>query len=180
MSPTHNQAVNQVCGASSPADLAAALGEPAPPAAAHPRGEELLKPLVFVVDDDLCMGALVDFCLQSAGCRTMVFQNPLLAVQSLATLEVKPVLLVSDFNMPEMDGLHLLEQCKALAPALRTIILSGSLAEDTFAGHQSRPDAVLEKPVGIDELVTTTRRLLASPNTSSPSEPAIRRDGSSG
>jgi len=119
-----------------------------------------VKPLVFVVDDDLLMGPLLDFSIQAAGCDSQVFQNPLTALEAVRTSGAKPALIVSDVNMPEMNGLELLKQCRALLPGLKTVVLGGSVRDGHLGATDVAPDAVLEKPVDDEELTRVVRSLL--------------------
>ncbi len=60
----------------------------------------------------------------------------------------KPPVVLTDFNMPGMDGIEVLKQIKADAPKTQVILISGS--SNTELAHQARNlgvTAFLSKPV---------------------------------
>ena len=79
-----------------------------------------------VVDDQLTMRTLVRSCLQQIGLTDVrEFAKPQEAIQSLKAQPAHIVL--SDFNMPEMDGLEFLRAIRA-DPALKStgfVLLTG-------------------------------------------------------
>ena len=59
--------------------------------------------------------------------------------------------LVSDMNMPEINGQQLAAAAKSLYPEIRVIILTGLATPEL---RQDRNvDSILSKPCGIDELI---------------------------
>ena len=81
---------------------------------------------VLVVDDQLAMRSLIRNSLQQIGVREITeAADGELALRSIIT---KPVhLVISDFNMPNLDGLSLLRAIRAHPPISKTafIMLTG-------------------------------------------------------
>ena len=81
---------------------------------------------VLVVDDQLTMRSLIRNSLQQIGVREITeAADGELALRSIIT---KPVhLVISDFNMPNLDGLSLLRAIRAHPPISKTafIMLTG-------------------------------------------------------
>jgi two-component system, CAI-1 autoinducer sensor kinase/phosphatase CqsS len=77
-------------------------------------------------------------------------------------LQDKPDVVVSDFHMPEMNGLELLKAIKALDPKARVIILSAEASDEE---KQALLDAgafkVLGKPIDFDLFTRTVNAALA-------------------
>lgn len=73
---------------------------------------------------------------------------------AIAMLDAEPFnLLVSDLNMPRMDGLQVLAIVRRKHPQLRTVVLTGSSDEQMRARAYSMGiDLYLEKPTGEKEL----------------------------
>ncbi|MDG2521023.1 response regulator [Caulobacter segnis] len=81
---------------------------------------------VLVVDDQLTMRALVRNGLQQIGFRDT--REAADGEEALKLVVAKPVnLIISDFNMPKMDGLALLRAVRAHPPISKTafIMLTG-------------------------------------------------------
>jgi two-component system chemotaxis response regulator CheY len=81
---------------------------------------------VLVVDDQLTMRALVRNGLQQIGFRDV--REAADGEEALKTVVAKPVnLIISDFNMPKMDGLALLRAVRAHPPISKTafVMLTG-------------------------------------------------------
>ncbi len=86
---------------------------------------------VFVVDDQLAMRALVRQALQSFGVQDVRDNGS--AEAALADLRAdKPHLIISDLNMPGMDGLQLLAAVRAdpVLAGVPFIMLTGSAERD--------------------------------------------------
>lgn len=81
---------------------------------------------VLVVDDQMTMRALVRSSLQQMGVSDIAdAADGELGLQSLLTRQVN--LVISDFNMPKLDGLGLLRAIRSHAPIAKTafIMLTG-------------------------------------------------------
>ena len=66
---------------------------------------------VLVVDDSTSMRQMVTFTLQSAGFETIEGAN---GVEALTNSQDKAVdLVITDLNMPEMDGITLIKELRA-------------------------------------------------------------------
>ncbi len=102
--------------------------------------------LIYVVDDELMIGDVVQIILKMDGFRPRVFQDPELAWKSFLDEEPKPVLLLTDYLMSPINGMELIERCKRSQPALKTILYSGNASEDMIQRYGIEPDAFLRKP----------------------------------
>jgi len=118
------------------------------------------EPLIFIVEDDAEMGGALQGLLAYAGFTTRLFQDPLVATRAFTDSHLKPDLLITDFKMPSMDGMELIRKCKALRPELKSISISGSLAEDLRKHYIVHPDKFLPKPFTIETLIATIDELL--------------------
>lgn len=81
---------------------------------------------VMIVDDQLTMRALVRSALHEIGFRSIVDATD--GAEAFAALAAAPThLVISDFNMPKMDGLALLRAVRASAAMQKTafIMLTG-------------------------------------------------------
>ena len=104
------------------------------------------RKLVYVVDDESMIGDVVQIILRLDGYTPKFFSDPEQAWHCFENEEVKPALLLTDYLMTPLNGLELIERCKAICPALRTILYSGNAGEDLLVQAKVRPDAFLRKP----------------------------------
>ncbi|MBX3636146.1 MAG: PAS domain-containing protein [Rubrivivax sp.] len=91
---------------------------------------------VLVVDDDEVMVATVEALLQRAGFRVSAFASPRPALRALAAAPASYDAVVTDFNMPQLDGLQLATEVRRLRPGLPVILSSGYLSDDLRAGAE--------------------------------------------
>lgn len=117
-------------------------------------------PLVLVVDDDPLQRAFLERTLAASGFRVLTAGDGQAAIDAAAAL--RPDVIVLDVMMPRMNGY---QACRALrrAPATASvpIILLTSKSEptDQLWAREVGADAFLNKPVELEELVVTLRRL---------------------
>ena len=110
--------------------------------------------VVLVVDDEPVVRAFVARALGQAGLTAIVAAHGREALRLVAEDRVRPTVLVTDIEMPEMTGIELAARLLALRPALRVVMMTSDPARATAArGHPSIVDAVLMKPMRIAELL---------------------------
>jgi two-component system chemotaxis response regulator CheY len=69
---------------------------------------------VLLVDDSKTMRMLVQRAIRQAGYRTLSFGEAGNGVEALAAMKTdKPKLVLSDWNMPEMSGIELLQALRS-------------------------------------------------------------------
>lgn len=91
---------------------------------------------ILIVDDDHDILRLIDLRLQSAGYRTTLAQNGAAALASAAIQ--RPDLVITDLQMPELNGMELMVQLHRQHPTLPVIILTahGTIPDAVAATHQ--------------------------------------------
>jgi DNA-binding NtrC family response regulator len=117
---------------------------------------------VLCVDDDPAMVLMMEMLLQRAGYRVTVFEEPLAA---LAAARVDPRefdVVVSDFNMPRMNGMELAQALARLAPGLPIIITSGFISDEMRQRAGELHVALLQKEYTLERLAGLVHAVLAS------------------
>lgn len=135
----------------------------APELAADPAGTPQampeVPPRVMIVDDELSVGNFVGEVLRDAGYDVQVFSESPAALRHLQSHGEHVSLLITDQNMPLMDGVELAEQAKALHPDLPVVLITGFIhSHQATQWRRLGLDGFLAKPFRIDDL----RELVAS------------------
>lgn len=115
---------------------------------------------IYAVDDEEIIGMMIEAMLVVEGYTVKVFTNPIKLLESFTRANPKPKVVVTDYFMPEMNGLELLTRCKQLDPAIKTLLLSGTVEEEFINEHALKPDKFLQKPFRPQALVEILRHLL--------------------
>jgi two-component system, chemotaxis family, chemotaxis protein CheY len=117
---------------------------------------------ILVVDDSLTMTMSVKSNLQMGG---FVVQTAPDGVQALAKLKggLKPDLIITDINMPNMGGLELIKQIKAMSgfrfiPILTLTTESDSTKRDE--GKRMGATGWLVKPISGQDLLKVVKQVL--------------------
>ncbi|SCX94016.1 response regulator [Desulfoluna spongiiphila] len=119
------------------------------------------RPLIVCVDDSKMMLMLYMKKLNALGYEVTTFENPETAAREIPALA--PRLVVTDLNMPEMDGFTLAAQLRRHADRSRLPILMVTTQSDAAppAGDGASPvDAILMKPFSDEGLAEMVSRLL--------------------
>lgn len=119
------------------------------------------KGLILIVDDEPLIGEVVAIVLNEKGYRTRLFTDPEAALEFLVQAREKPLLLLTDFLMPRMNGMELIEQCNLIQQDLKTILYSGNVGDEITQYYPARPGRILDKPFHPHMLVTAIESLLA-------------------
>jgi len=87
----------------------------------------------LIVDDSSVMRKIVERSLRQAGLNPLVVYEAGSGIEGLDVLKSKEVdLILSDINMPSMDGLEFLRQIKAqnLAPGVPVVMITTESSEE--------------------------------------------------
>ena len=122
---------------------------------------------VLVVEDEKQMGKVVGRALAGAGCDVTYAANGEEALSRLR--EARPDLVISDVNMPRMNGFELLTRIRSQATTkdLPVILLTArGDTEDVVAGMGLGADDYLVKPFALPELLARARAKIERPPVS--------------
>ncbi len=116
---------------------------------------------ILVVDDSQSIREAVSFALEEAGFNVKKACD---GVDALAVFETAHFdLLLTDFHMPEMNGLELIKQVRALAKYkyLPILVLTTETQRDIVQeAKQAGATGWLVKPFNMEKLITTIRRVV--------------------
>ena len=117
-------------------------------------------PSILLVDDEAPYTELMTQMLEmQLGCPVHGFLRPEKALEALPSLDA--AVLITDYHMPGMDGITLIERAQALVPGITCILISGNNLDDEKP-RMARATAFrsfLAKPVSWRTLAEETLRV---------------------
>jgi CheY-like chemotaxis protein len=116
--------------------------------------------VIYAVDDEPMLLELVTMVLEPHGFAVEVFRDPARALERFSTAEPAPALVITDYSMHTMTGLHLMDACRRIRPGQRVLLTSGTVGASVFAQRAAKPDRFLAKPYSAEELVSAVESLL--------------------
>ena len=117
---------------------------------------------IIAVDDSASMRQMVSFTLKGAGHDVIEASDGVEALK-LANQESGVDLVISDINMPNMDGIALIKELRTLAPYKFTPILmltTESSSDKKMEGKAAGATGWIVKPFNPDQLLATIGKVL--------------------
>ncbi len=119
---------------------------------------------ILVVDDEMPLRKVICRSLDRIGYNTVEATNPVEALKSLNSGEVRPDLIISDVEMPEMSGIEMVSRIRSLSTvvaALPIIVASGNPSpEMRRQAIEAGADLFLTKPFELAGLYAEVGGLL--------------------
>ncbi len=110
----------------------------------------------LIVDDSSVMRKIIERALRQAGLEALVVHEAGNGTEGLELLKAKPVdLILSDINMPSMDGLEFLRQIRAqnLAPGVPVVMITTESSEEHVKqAIQAGAQGYIRKPFTADQV----------------------------
>ena len=139
-------------------EVASAVAAEKPVAAGHGQ-------LILVADDEDSIREIVRSLLTAAGYAVEVASDGLAAAALYAERPADFALLITDYDMPGLDGAKLAEFVRTRAAGTRVLAVSGLADDESNRAHPSFTfgDAQLGKPFTADSLLRKVAELLEAP-----------------
>ena len=115
---------------------------------------------ILLVDDDRNILTYLMLALEDEGRQLESYNNPVEALEQLRSKQYQ--LIISDYVMPEMNGVQLLSQARQLQPDCVRILLSGNSSADMLNGAINDADIYkfIEKPIELEQLRQMVEQVL--------------------
>ncbi len=110
---------------------------------------------IYIVDDNPDVCEFLAFLLSSDGHRVHTFTRPEDALSHMKSKQLHPGILITDYNMPQMNGYELHQQVSRHAPEVKTIVISGRSNLRGLIGNLH----FLQKPFPPDNMVKLVEAL---------------------
>jgi two-component system cell cycle sensor histidine kinase/response regulator CckA len=105
---------------------------------------------ILIVDDDPSVRRIVELVLKTNGFKTISASNGLEALMIYSSYRVDLDLVLTDIDMPQMNGIELAVRIRVLDPAKKILMMSGGLHSDA---ERKVGCPLLAKPFRPDQLV---------------------------
>ncbi len=131
------------------------------PGALAPRIQNMVRPIVLIVDDDMILLESMADLLLLSDFQVLTASNGAEALQVLH--QKRPDCIISDVMMPEMDGYTLLEAVRSHQEWSAIPVILITAYDRRFAkrtAQQFAPNAVLAKPFDVDQLINVIQNSL--------------------
>ena len=116
---------------------------------------------ILLADDDATTRDLAERALRQDGHRIEIAHDGSEALRKLSAAKPAFEVLVSDVQMPGIDGIELVRRVAAEHPRLRVLLMSGFTDQlDRAKGLKVARLMVLSKPFALEKLRSTVRDLL--------------------
>lgn len=119
---------------------------------------------ILVVDDDRLIVSLLEAGLQESD-NDYAVTTALSAKEALVKLRHEAFALVmTDYQMPDMNGVELIQQIRTLSPSTPIVLMSAhppDVMEEMIGKIQA--DGYLEKPISIDRLWELVEMVISNP-----------------
>ena len=139
-------------------------GDPAaiaPASPSQPKTQELTSPTILIVDDAALMRRRIEASLSANGHVTQTCADGLEAWNWLKA-NPRPALLITDIEMPNMDGFTLLDRCRQERMTMPILVVSSRLSEDWFTeARRLGADDYLTKGFSTVDLLNKVNDLMA-------------------
>jgi DNA-binding NtrC family response regulator len=119
------------------------------------------KHRIFVVDDETTIASTLALILNSHGFDAVPYTSPLDALRAAETHS--PDLLLTDVSMPQLNGIDLAVQFKAIYPDCKVLLFSGNAATSGLMDHAKENGHnfdLLAKPVQPRDLIATIQSMI--------------------
>jgi len=113
---------------------------------------------VLVVDDDALIRSFEAELLSTEGYKVLQAQSAVEALRLAGTETIH--LLLTDFQMPDVDGLELAQRLRSVQPETPVLMVSGSLGLNDNRIENLARFELLTKPFELDELLHKVRSLI--------------------
>lgn len=117
---------------------------------------------ILAIDDEAPILELLQEYLHAQGYRVSTASTALAAKRLVAA--DAPHLIISDLQLEDTDGLHLIEELRVLLPATPVILLTGVLFDAHVVEHnlQVKISSYVSKTAPLQSLLQEIRRLIGS------------------
>mgnify|MGYP003575475544 CR=1 FL=1 len=118
---------------------------------------ESIRKSIVLVDDEMDLVQLFSDALRSSGLDVIPFDSPLKALDYIIENHSKILLVLTDWRMPEINGLELSKRVSQIDDKIKIKLMSAfELEQDQL--KEINMDDYLQKPLHMNQLIDTVKR----------------------
>jgi DNA-binding NtrC family response regulator len=114
---------------------------------------------ILVVEDDVAVRELMKTCLEIQGFDVITAGNGLEGLRRYKENKDRVQIVVTDLEMPAMNGSDMIQQIFRIAPLMKVIVASGHTRSYTRSNKRSPRTRCLQKPYTARELTDAVNLL---------------------
>jgi DNA-binding response OmpR family regulator len=111
---------------------------------------------IAIVDDESDLAELFSQALQSAGLKATAFDDPIAALEHVATNPQEFSMVITDWKMPKMNGIELTKKLFEIDGKIRVMLMSAYELDEEQLREVGRQE-YLRKPMHIAKLIETVK-----------------------
>lgn len=115
---------------------------------------------ILFVDDEEILVRLGGEMLSALGYSVKTEADPLRALKIIRENKEKFDLLVTDFTMPGIDGVSLIEMAREICPEMPAILCSGTFDDRFTKLKEQKLTEYIQKPIVIEKLASTVKNII--------------------
>ena len=115
---------------------------------------------ILIVDDDADIASIAQKMLATAGYRVLTALNANQALALLSDTDLRVDLLMTDFVMPDMNGVELVKRVRAMRPILPVLYFSAYSGHEPLRPEFARGVPYLAKPFTLAQPRQKVREIL--------------------
>jgi signal transduction histidine kinase/ActR/RegA family two-component response regulator len=128
----------------------------------HDRRVDPLPDTILIIEDESFVRTGLDSLFSSEGITCVSVCTGYEALTAVTEKGMRPDLVISDYNLPGMNGVQSIEQLRiALAWRVPAVVLTGEVRSQAIEAIAQHDVGIAIKPVEVDELLQMVRRLHA-------------------
>jgi DNA-binding NtrC family response regulator len=128
---------------------------------------------IIIVDDEQDLADLFTEALKIGGLNAIGFYNPTLALKHIENYHNAICLVVTDWRMPELDGLELTKRIAEIDSEIGVMLMSAYELEQNQLREVIKND-YLRKPIRMDKLIETIKNEYFAKDCKDTCEPKTR------
>lgn len=129
-----------------------------------PQPRTLAARWIALIEDDTAVLQTLNKALQRAGFSVRPFASPARALFEIKAQASECSAVVTDFTLPDTDGIAVMRAVHSMAPGIPVVLISGHMGKDqVLAGYREGAYLVLQKPFAVANLVTALAEMKVRP-----------------
>ena len=108
---------------------------------------------IMIVEDEWDVARLLELYAASSGLDSILFTDPLLALDHYRQNSMRYALIVVDWSMPDLNGVELAGEIRKFNSQVKILLITGWLIEDVVNNlgfKEAKISAVLRKPIDLE------------------------------